>query len=51
MLAAYGTDLTGEYHWKRRACHMEWVRRDGDEDQYYYTLSEAAVTTNKERDN
>jgi len=39
-LAAYDSDLSAEYRWKRHTCHMEWVRRDGNDDQYNDTLEE-----------
>ena len=51
MLAADESDLESELHWKRSACCMEWIRRDGDDTEYCRALDEAAVKIDQEGKN
>jgi hypothetical protein len=48
MLAAADSDVSTEYHWKRRACRSEWLHRDGNDNRYALALAEAAVNVDGE---
>ena len=43
LFAENDSGLSTESKWKRDACHMEWLRRDGDDKLYNYAMDEAIL--------
>jgi hypothetical protein len=52
VFAADDSDLSTEPKWKRDACRIEWIRRDGNDKQYNYAMGEAGlrIDENEDRD-